>query len=172
MSTLVVFLGMTKARAKEVWKPYLACRRRQIIAALGLKTNVPNGVAWELIVAEKDLANREGRWGEVTAGVKSSGKVMGLREWVLGVFLPPILEKYGWFGNSKGFDQLTKEEVRKCMAEIGMDADYQDYWTQNLWERLCQVGSFDRWIKFYWCELWDSCLSIDGKVRRGETIDL
>jgi hypothetical protein len=144
MSTLVVFLGMTKARAKEVWKPYLACRRRQIIAALGLKTNVPNGVAWELVVAEKDLANREGMWGEVTAGVKSSGKVMGLREWVLGVFLPPILEKYGWFGNSKGFDQLTK----------------------------CQVGSFDRWIKFYWCELWDSCPSIDGKVRRGETIDL
>jgi hypothetical protein len=84
----------------------------------------------------------------------------------------PILEKCGWFGNSKGFDQLTKEEVKKCMADIGMDADYQDYWTQNLWERIRQVGSFDRWIKFYWCELWDSFASIDGKVRRGETIDL
>jgi hypothetical protein len=31
----------------------------------------------------------------------------------------------------KGFDQLTKAEVRKCMAEIGMDADCQDYWTQT-----------------------------------------
>jgi len=136
ISTLVLFFGMTKARAEEVWKPYLVCRRRQILAALGLKMNVPNGVVWGLVLEEKDLANREGMWGEVTAGVKWGGKVMGLREWVLGVFLPPILEKYGWFGKSKGFDQLTKEKVRKCMAETGMDADYQDYWTQNLWERM------------------------------------
>ncbi len=71
---------MAKARAEEVWKSYLACRRRQILAALGLKTNVPNGVAWELVVEEKVLANRERMWGEVTAGVKLSGKVMGLRE--------------------------------------------------------------------------------------------
>ena len=54
---------------------------------------------------------------------------MGLREWVLEVFLSPILEKYCWFGKSKGFDQLTKEKVRTCMAEIRMDADYQSYWT-------------------------------------------
>ncbi len=111
-------------------------------------------------------------WGDVTAGVEFSGKVIGLREWVLGVFLPPVLEKYGWFGNSKGFDQLKKAEVRKCMAEIGMDADCQDFSTQNLWERICQVGSYERWIEIYWCELWDSFASIDGKVRRGETIDL
>jgi hypothetical protein len=103
ISTLVVFLGMTKARAEKVWKSYLTCRRRQIFAALGLKMNVPNCVAWEVVVEEKDLANREGMWREVTAGVKLSGKVMGLREWVLGVFLSPILEKYGWFGNSKRF---------------------------------------------------------------------
>ncbi len=88
--------------------------------------SVPNGVARELVVEEKNLANREGMCGEVTAGVKWSGQVMGLREWVLGVFLPSILEKYCWFGKSKGFDQLTKEKVRKCMAEIGMDADYQN----------------------------------------------
>ena len=54
----------------------------------------PNGVARELVVEEKNLANREGMCGEVTAGVKWSGQVMGLREWVLGVFVPPILEKY------------------------------------------------------------------------------
>jgi hypothetical protein len=35
-----------------------------------------------------------------------------------------------------------------------------------------QRGYFDRWIKIYWCKLWDSFASIDGKLRRGETIDL
>jgi hypothetical protein len=173
ISTLVLFFGMTKARAEEVWEPYLVCRRLQILAALGLKMNVPNGVVWELVVEEKDLANREGMWGEVTAGVKWSGKVMGLREWVLGVFLPLILEQYGWLVSQKVLTNLRRRRsgsawLRSGWMRITKIIGHRAY--GNVYAR--QRGYFDRWIKIYWCKLWDSFASIDGKLRRGETIDL
>ena len=146
-------------------------RRQQIVDATGLEldTRYLDDVDWEVVIDEETLDKEDEKSRKFQEVFALRDTVMGLNEFIIGVWIPEILEKYG---NPNGMDKHAKEKVRNCMIGAGMSPEMQRHWTEEAWDHLSQLGTFEQWTRFVWSQQWERLESIDGKVQRGEVVEI
>jgi hypothetical protein len=81
--TLMFIFKMSRECTAGLWRQYMATRRQQISAAIGLEMNVPEGIDWELFVDDV-LVDGERRSSKLMKWLEMREKVWGLNECILG----------------------------------------------------------------------------------------